>query len=177
MECLYPLQRMSSLKSINLAGNPLCDVLGYPFIVFSYLPDIEMLNCIERTNYVSPPSQSMDNHVHTQNNALPPIVGNSDLITNSIDNEAETRLDYAMLQLNAMNRAFESQEKLLADRMNDSSFSSDPSFPFNELLGHWRQQVLKLLTERQILERDIKNKQYDHQLEIGICLCLSNFRL
>ena len=66
-----------------------------------------------------------------------------------------------------MNKAFDSQEKFLAERMSDPQSSIDPSFPYTELLGNWRSHVLKLLTEKQILEREMRKKDYDYQLELG----------
>ena len=34
--------------------------------------------------------------------------------------------------------------------------------------GHWRNQVLKLLTEKQLMERAVKKKDYDFQLQLGL---------
>lgn len=145
-------------------------MLGYPFIVFSYLPGIEFLNGIERVNYVSPPNnKSFEQYRQSiqHDRVLPLHEHASSSASSSPENETEVRLDYAMLQLNSMNKAFDSQEKFLAERMSDPQSSIDPSFPYTELLGNWRSHVLKLLTEKQILEREMRKKDYDYQLELG----------
>lgn len=153
---------------MNLAGNPLCDLLGYPFVIFSYLPGIQMLNGIEKVNYVSPPpNKSFEQHRNfMQKRTLPLSLDTIEHVL-SPENEAESRLDYAMLQLNSLNKAFDSQEKFLAERLCDPTSSMDPSFPYTELLSNWRNHVLKLLTEKQMLLRDLRKKDFEHQLEVG----------
>ena len=171
LDSIRQLSQCESLSSLNLSGNPICEVLGYPIPVFSVLPSIKVLDGLDKDAYFSCSyNQSALSTGHESEHV------DRRRSSSSSSSSSEKSVSFLETQLHCLEEAFVLQEsavvssglKVARNSITDSSEdrSTIETFPYVELLQLWRrtafenQTKLSLsLRENEKLQKDVKTQR------------------
>ena len=166
---------LNQLKSLNLFGNPVCDTLGYPLPIFSLFPSLALFDGFERqASLQTPLGAAFSSSSSTVSKGGPLSFSSSSSFSSPADapsSSSSTTFTALRAQLEAMERAFEMQERALnVDRLDMEAASdaaeaemggieeqpSGNSVPFLKMLQLWRRTALESMTQLSVTQKRLQ---------------------
>jgi len=177
-ESLEPLAALPQLHELNLAGNVVCSSIGYPALIFSYLPTLKHLDGLTREQLLwAEPDEvaSKDSRLTKQPNLSAALDLRPKVLDGPRSNKSQ---EYLQAQVLAMEHAFELQEKSLAgnaeagikEHSNFSDIAADlHQTPYLKILQLWRHQAHHSMTQLCVARRTIREQAAELKLQRSSC--------
>ena len=176
-ETLEPLVALPQLYNLNLAGNAVCSCIGYPAIIFSYIPTLQHLDGLSRDQLLwADPNAAVG--VDTRNQKRQNLSAALDLRSKVHNGTCVSKApDYLQAQVSAMEDAFDLQEKCLSGNAAakighpSSSMTTTVSqqIPYLKILQLWRHQAHHSMTQLCAARRTIRDQTAKFKTERSLC--------
>jgi len=159
---------LSQLKSLNLFGNPICDTLGYPLPIFSLFPSLSLFDGLERQASMQSLSATTSSSSSTSLPNLGPLSSSSLAPADAPSSSSSTTFTALRAQLEAMERAFDMQERALSVDGLDMEAAAAVAevggieelagkpFPFLKMLQLWRKTALESMTQLSVTQKRLQ---------------------
>jgi DNA repair exonuclease SbcCD ATPase subunit len=163
-ESLSPLKALENLHDLSLLGNPICSIVDYENMVFSYLPKLCYLDGLSRENVTMLPffEKSISNPRMFQNigkNTAGEIRQRPEELI-----DRSERASFLEARIHSMENAFSLQEEALANGNHPAhahssmTHRSESCAPYLNLLRLWRCQAYASMTQL-VLTRNALQEQ------------------
>jgi hypothetical protein len=172
LDSLSPIQNMNWLRSLKVAGNPLCISYSVPVQIFQLQQALETVDCWvldTRTNNVVPlvpsPPQGSGEEVVVSHERLHSLELQLRLVSDSLEMMEENLSQDASKQCQDQLNDNLFLNKLLSEHNNNNNnqttidFSQEVpnKFPYYQVLQAWRKQFLKMKFQNILLTRQMKD--------------------
>ena len=162
------LSGLDTLTELTLTGNPICLSIGYPLSVFTTMPYLEILDGLSRHDILK-------NELLIIKDApsVPKNIGSSlEIRPKTLQSDGEDKsLSRTNAQLNAMEQAFDMQEKALASNMislvdhKGGNMSKAAHAPFLQILQLWRRHCQQCMTQLVLARRNMVENSNAFKME------------